>query len=108
MADLVWLLRQAGYVLQQLAEDLDRMNTCDTCRHWDQGPYVPGEITRRCNNPRIGYRDPQQDSISLEGYEVEGITTGPKFGCVHHEAKYVFAGADFSKELKTILSETCP
>lgn len=59
------------------------MNTCDTCRHWGSEPYVQGETTHQCGNERIGEND-GDDSISIEGYEYECITTGPKFGCAHH------------------------
>ena len=60
------------------------MNTCDTCRHWADKPYLINEPARECKNPRLGQGSGSgPDCVVVEGYECEGLVTGPKFGCSH-------------------------
>jgi hypothetical protein len=66
------------------------MNTCDTCKHWadtrkDGTPYKPDDVQRLCNNPKIDGADCYaEDALNSNADYDYGLTTGPKFGCVHH------------------------
>jgi hypothetical protein len=57
------------------------MNTCDTCKHWTNG---------ECSNRKLGLFS--SDTDGLAAYDSDEniactIETGPKFGCIHWEAK---------------------
>jgi hypothetical protein len=66
------------------------MNTCDTCKHWEIEAiraHVAEATHAHCGHPKVSdnglqFEDGAEDN---EGYG--GIYTGPKFGCIHHEAK---------------------
>lgn len=65
------------------------MNTCDTCKWWRKEQDRDGFTDRECENPKIGYFSKGEDACichDAEGYSGY-ITTGPKFGCIHWEAK---------------------
>ena len=64
------------------------MNTCDTCKHWEP----PGEDKdHRGMGDCLNLLLQQEGQNSLTAGEVWGQNlmpnTGPKFGCIHHEAK---------------------
>ncbi len=64
------------------------MSTCDTCKWWEK--IHEDHISGRCKNPKLtDDRMPEIDSLWGEGDfgDTAIIHTGPKFGCVHHEAK---------------------
>lgn len=75
------------------------MNTCDTCKHWSTGNAYLGENQGYCLGSlvhRNGYYIPgegwiksgdedRQDQIFV--WDHCSVTTGPKFGCIHWEAK---------------------
>lgn len=82
------------------------MNTCDTCQWWLKEPGLDVEelvkqennprcrIFHRCMCPTIGVRRLNRENIEREDSAlplwVDGIgvlVTGPKFGCLHWEAK---------------------
>lgn len=69
------------------------MNTCDTCKWWNEG---------LCSNPKLtddsvaGYKymdrpnpDPDPSHACAGASDMYGqfFATGPKFGCIHHEPK---------------------
>ena len=72
------------------------MNTCDTCKWWDQ-TSVDGNLTGDCRNlsmftPRIsvmhGHAAYQALVVSdFDDEDIPILNTGPKFGCIHHKAK---------------------
>jgi len=60
------------------------MNTCDTCRWW--GIYSRDERSthKPCEAP------PNRNTKSEDGFRSagwDGIVTGHKFGCIHHQPK---------------------
>lgn len=64
--------------------------TCKTCAHWtDEGGLSPRGY-RICACPKIcepmDY-DGADDSLVYEYDEGGEISTGPDFGCIHHEQK---------------------
>lgn len=83
--------------------------TCETCKHWTRLPdkvYQPTEwqkpvgdpiITRYgiCSKLDIGWSEPVEDGIAhnpancTEGGDT--VTTGPLFGCIHHQRASAFA-----------------
>lgn len=67
------------------------MNTCDTCKWWDS-EAVFMEYIRRCRCAKFDVVP--EEPLCLSGVVQCGmdaghvyLATGPKFGCVHHEAK---------------------
>ena len=63
--------------------------TCDTCKHWNTLPTDEGRMGG-CLHPRlVNENDPSIDGLSYAGVyeELAVLLTGPKFGCLHHEAK---------------------
>lgn len=59
--------------------------TCDACRHWRPEDY--GGI---CGHPKISGKHDDDSAVppaSREGIGPNELWTGPKFGCVHWEAK---------------------
>ena len=73
------------------------MITCSECRHWrntDHWSAPTGPTIGRCKSPKFIYGydiDPETelpaDGIVIENDEGWGCYTGPKFGCIHGEAK---------------------
>lgn len=65
------------------------MNTCDTCKWWIEHIETEQEYQHhQCTNPKFGNGDSESDGLDLDDYyEGISITTGPKFGCIHHEPK---------------------
>lgn len=65
------------------------MNTCDTCKHWKQfeicryNPHGHGA----CLHPKVSENGRKFVDGACDGEEYQGISTGPKFGCIHHEVK---------------------
>lgn len=61
------------------------MNTCDTCKWWVR---IEEFKTGFCTNENIGNGDDKIDGMetNVDYYKII-ITTGPKFGCIHHEPK---------------------
>ena len=74
------------------------MNTCDTCKHWEQGKHfydhapLPSEDQGplgNCLSEKFirGYDaddgDALPDGVRVEDDEGWGFQTAPKFGCVH-------------------------
>ncbi len=70
------------------------MNICKTCAHWgckgDTDPILADHTY--CSHPANGSTKPDGfgHEVQYGSYPSEycGITTGPDFGCIHHEAKY--------------------
>jgi len=80
------------------------MNTCNTCKWWvSRGKEV--SFFGKCSNPKVNeYRlsdwNLSEDGISFDSAcpesaesfaqdepEKQFFTTGPKFGCIHHEGR---------------------
>jgi hypothetical protein len=55
---------------------------CETCKWWERATIVGMGGCFKCTDTNV-FRD--DDGFS--GLEFEPIRTGPKFGCIHHEAK---------------------
>lgn len=81
-------------------EKAEGMNTCDTCRHWDDESYLDPErnphllnmcVLRACNNIKLNAvtddKNDFSDSVHHSGDGYGANATGPKFGCIHWEAK---------------------
>lgn len=67
------------------------MNTCDTCKHWGvskRGPHSYG-ANRTCEHIVREGGIPYDASVSPihDNNFLSELFTGPKFGCLHHEAK---------------------
>lgn len=73
------------------------MNTCDTCKWWGKATWMHYSFTdlgMRCcerivynaSSESIADRQPSVMAIHDNFYGCE-LFTGPKFGCIHHEAK---------------------
>lgn len=66
--------------------------TCKTCRFWGEAPAwgrLDGKsvIFRDCTNPKLD-NDAEPDGVyisAMDGHPHN--TSGPDFGCIHHEAK---------------------
>ena len=71
------------------------MNTCDTCKWWsDECDVIKGltqAVTKGehkfCNNEKVYSGCDLLDGLSDNADVFYGLTTGPKFGCIHHEPK---------------------
>lgn len=69
------------------------MNTCDTCKHWadklaDGTPYENKSGHRLCLHPKVDMPNgSDNDGLDSNADYDYGVTTGPKFGCIHHEVK---------------------
>lgn len=62
------------------------MNTCDACRFWK--PERVRIVTKgECRAVSNTTEQPDEFSIESEPYEGGKFITGPKFGCIHWEAK---------------------
>ena len=75
------------------------MNTCDTCKWWGDplvGYSAEGTkvfAQRHCENELLnGNEDIRcgENGASAERDMPAWISTGPKFGCAHHEPKFSF------------------
>lgn len=67
------------------------MNTCDTCKWWqtteiDGRVYPIGGSHKYCHNEKLKACD-EEDGLNDNADTFYGLTTGPRFGCVHHEPK---------------------
>lgn len=63
------------------------MNTCKTCKHWTVGGFGTPEGHGDCGNPKLNVdMSVESDGLTIRclGDNV-GWSTGPDFGCVHHE-----------------------
>lgn len=69
------------------------MNTCDSCKWWNSllGDRYRSEFNAfgKCRNEKLEMELPYSlDGLSAgESSSGEIPTTGPKFGCIHHEIK---------------------
>lgn len=65
------------------------MNTCDTCKWWIHHGYVSliGNNHRVCENPKIQESNTGDDEMGYPYDEGGYMSTGPNFGCIHHEPK---------------------
>jgi hypothetical protein len=72
------------------------MSTCDTCKHWVPVPvkhprnYQSAAINAGglCEHDKIRESDGHDEDALVYSYLEGGyFWTGPRFGCVHHEAK---------------------
>lgn len=72
------------------------MNTCDTCKYWriaEAVAILSNSTHALCGHPKLastnattgGGSDYEDGAEDGEAYS--GIYTGPKFGCIHWEAK---------------------
>lgn len=65
--------------------------TCETCMWWDQVKTHGGVPNHNvCTNPKLtdvwgDIADADDDGLSYEYDEGGYQTTGPDFGCIHHE-----------------------
>lgn len=69
---------------------IETLNTCDTCKWWDTEPPSPdgfGFTHRMCKNPKLD--DCKEGADGAVGGEIatDKIYCGPKFGCIHWEAR---------------------
>ena len=58
--------------------------TCKSCRFWDNrfsGPQYT------CLNYKLNEEDALDGALGGEPADWTGISTGPDFGCIHHEPK---------------------
>ena len=72
------------------------VNTCDTCKWWGAEPYgsyiesSTGNIKQRvhhdCTCPKLRAWCDEDGLADNADYDY-GLSTGPKFGCIHHEPK---------------------
>ena len=72
------------------------MNTCDTCKWWNKEWIGQGfnPIQNKCVNEKVvGRKMPRHDNENIlmisTSESWSGLFTGPKFGCLHHEAHEV-------------------
>jgi hypothetical protein len=64
------------------------MNTCKTCKWWIEHRESKAErLHHICTNPNIGNGDDETNGLSDNADHDYGISTGPDFGCIHHEAQ---------------------
>jgi len=65
------------------ARQCEKTPRCETCKHW----YSAVKVSGRCECPasREGYEG--SDFVYSTG--VSHINTGPKFGCIHYEARQI-------------------
>jgi hypothetical protein len=65
------------------------MNTCDTCKHWARESAWGGDFRGIgiCDHPKLTEGVPDEDGLAYQYTEGGAIQTGPKFGCIHWEAK---------------------
>lgn len=71
------------------------MKTCDTCKHWASEPVstFPSSNEHECLCPKIDndgrFAPDGDDCLRQFGNDAGWImnATGPKFGCIHWEAK---------------------
>ena len=79
------------------------MNYCETCRFWSKQPdkvFQPTEwqkpdgppiitVLGVCEKLNLSCGDPPEDGIAYDASHCadygDEATTGPKFGCVHHQ-----------------------
>jgi hypothetical protein len=87
------------------------MNTCDTCRWWEEFKESNGYMVELigmggCTNPMlcIGVGDmPSKNGLSA-GEALSSPCppeTGPKFGCMHHEANM---GSHLEREVHNLMA----
>lgn len=70
---------------EQINESLKSVS-CAHCRWWETHPaFAYPDVPLLCKNPKLNERS--ADGASAYGFEVEGIETGPNFGCIHFERK---------------------
>lgn len=68
------------------------MNRCKTCRHWGE-QFSDGSLHHFCKSEKFIYVSAAIPDLSdtLEYWDDDEykatFTTGPEFGCVHHEAR---------------------
>lgn len=75
------------------------MNTCDTCKWWvDRSRNCETYFGKVCANRKVSGSTPRNadenmilpeketDLAALNGCQPDVFYTGPKFGCIHHEA----------------------
>lgn len=61
--------------------------TCKTCAFWGELKQTyPPTIHRCCMHPKIGNCDDADGFNDNADYEY-GVSSGPDFGCIHHEEK---------------------
>jgi hypothetical protein len=67
------------------------VKTCDTCSFWKK--FYPEDIDGHCSNKKLNSdpSDKGNEDCALGGEPADwtGISTGPKFGCIHHSLKAV-------------------
>lgn len=69
------------------------VKTCDTCKWWGSEKYKEDETLkfdyRLCNHPKLFPNgEAPEDGLTDAGMDAgyQDLITGPKFGCIHHEA----------------------
>lgn len=66
------------------------MNTCKTCFYWakDKRESFPNTEHRGCLNEKLHgcYLGSDLDGLDDNADADYGLSTGPNFGCIHHES----------------------
>lgn len=64
------------------------MNTCDTCKWWEDFK-LKRKPCGGCSNLKLSRYQVSPDGLCINNQDMDGQqpVTGPKFGCVHHEPK---------------------
>jgi hypothetical protein len=66
------------------------MKRCETCAHWERSKSNPKPDRALCLAKKLdSFGDP--DGAYISGVPNAFLSTGPKFGCVHHTAAGVGA-----------------
>lgn len=67
---------------------------CKTCCFWDPKPYSSMTGNHICGCPKFEAGKPPYNISTLDhivyvedSFDVGDFTTGPNFGCIHHEPK---------------------
>lgn len=66
----------------------EEVNTCDACKHWDsenQWGCGNGEMAASCK--KLTAEENPKGTLVIVYSDSDPIGVGPKFGCIHWEAK---------------------
>lgn len=64
------------------------MNTCDTCKWWGAGSWGSTDEIQSCGKmENRDDTDGERIAFAIDKEGNQGFFSGPKFGCIHHEAK---------------------
>lgn len=83
-----------------------KFETCDTCKWWSQpqifsdgGGHLYRKVLGTCFNQRLleQFRPVEVASVIVappDSAATDELLTGPKFGCVHHESRFMKRNAE--------------